>query len=264
MKLQNIILCPSNAGQLKKGVKYFPNLIKNYIKPKFNIHNNNLRSDNIFVNSKQIYEKCKKLNYNICIGGDHSISIATGTSSLNKYKNTKFIWIDAHADINTYDKSKTKNYHGMPLSFLTGLDKNPSLPFLKNKLPFKNIFYIGLRDVDNYESFVLKKHNISQIDYQKINNNYNQSYEEIKKFINNDPVHISFDIDSIDPKFISSTGTIVKNGLNLNPTKKLLNLILNNHNVICLDIVEMNMNINKHEYTKSLNNFKYLFSDFFE
>ena len=263
MKLQNIILCPSSAGQLKKGVKNFPNLIKNHIKPTFHIHENKLNSNNIFINSKQIYEKCKKLNYNICIGGDHSISIATGTSSLNKYKNTKFIWIDAHADINTFEKSKTKNYHGMPLSFLTGLDKNSSFPFLKNKLPFKNMCYIGLRDVDNYESYILKKNNILQIDYQTVNNNYNKSYETLKKFINNDPIHLSFDVDSINPKFISSTGTIVKNGLDLNSTKNLLNLILKNEKVINFDIVEMNMHINKHEYNKSLNNFKYLFSDIF-
>ena len=62
---------------------------------------------------------------------------------------------------------------------------------------------------------------------------------------------------------ISTTGTIVKDGLDLNPTKKLLNLILNNENVICLDIVEMNMHINNHDYKKSLNNFRYLFSNIF-
>lgn len=265
MKLNNIILCPSSAGQLKKGVKFFPNLIKNFVKPEFNIHKyqQHINFDNIYINSNSIYNKCIKINNNICIGGDHSISIATGASSLNKFKNTKFIWIDAHADINTYKESKSKNFHGMPLSFLTGLDYNISFSFIKNLLPFQNICYIGLRDVDPYEYHILKKNNIQYIDYQTVNNDYNKSYKILKNFINNDPVHLSFDVDSINPEFISTTGTIVENGLDLKPTKKLLNLILNNEKVICLDIVEMNMHINNHDYKKSLNNFRYLFSNIF-
>lgn len=265
MKLKNIILCPSNVGQLKKGVKNFPKIIKNHIKPNFKISKVNINyQNNIFYNSKQIYKQCFKNNYNICIGGDHSISIATGASSLNKYKDTKFIWIDAHADINTYKESNTKNYHGMPLSFLTGLDKNSSFKFIRNKLPYNNLYYIGLRDVDDFEKKILKINNISSSSYQSINKDYNDVYINLKKFINNSPVHISFDVDSIDPKYISSTGTIVKHGININSAKKLLKILLEKENIICLDIVEMNMDINKHEYHKSLKNFKYLFSSIFK
>lgn len=264
MKLKNIILCPSSAGQLKKGVKKFPKIIKNYIKPDFKISKVNINyQNNIFYNSNQIYKESLKNNYNICIGGDHSISIATGASSLNKNKNTKFIWFDAHADINTYKESNTKNYHGMPLSFLTGLDENSSFKFIRNNLPYNNLYYIGLRDVDDFEKKILKINNISSSSYQSINKDYNDVYIKLKKFINNSPVHISFDVDSIDPKYISSTGTIVKHGININSAKKLLKILLEKENIICLDIVEMNMDINKHQYYKSLKNFKYLFSDIF-
>lgn len=262
MKLKNIILCPSNLGQKKKGVEHFPELISKDIKSKFNINKLNL-DNNIFKASHNIYKNCLN-NKSICIGGDHSISIATGAASLNKYKNTKFIWIDAHADINTYRESKTKNYHGMPLAYLTGIDKNKSFQFIKNYLPLNNLYYIGLRDVDNFEKKILHKNNIQNIKYQSVNNNYLKIYHDLKKFINKNPVHISFDVDSIDPKFISSTGTIVKNGLNIHPAKKLLKLLIDNENVLCLDIVEMNMEINKHEYNKSLKNFKYIFSDIFK
>lgn len=265
MKLKNILLCPSNVGQLKKGVKNFPKIIKNHIKSDFKTSKVNINyQNNIFYNSNQIYKECFKYNYNICIGGDHSISIATGASSLNKNKDTKFIWIDAHADINTYKESNTKNYHGMPLSFLTGLDKNTSFRFIRNNLPYKNLYYIGLRDVDNFEKKILKINNISSSSYQSINKDYNDVYIKLKKFINNSPVHISFDVDSIDPKYISSTGTIVKNGININSAKKLLKILLEKENIICLDIVEMNMDINKHEYHKSLKNFKYLFPSIFK
>ena len=58
------------------------------------------------------------------------MSIATVAHSLNKNKNTKVVWIDAHADINTYEKSVTKNFHGMPLSFLSGLDSKALISVL--------------------------------------------------------------------------------------------------------------------------------------
>ena len=62
------------------------------------------------------------------------MSIATVSDSMERYADLRVIWVDAHCDINTYEKSSSKNYHGMPLSFLSGLDKNDSFDFIKNKL----------------------------------------------------------------------------------------------------------------------------------
>lgn len=260
--IKNIILCPSSAGQKKNGVKNFPILIKKYIKTKFNVKQVNINDNNIFNNNLKIYNECSKHKKFISIGGDHSISIGTGASSLNKFKNTKFIWIDAHADINTYKESKTKNYHGMPLAYLTGLDKNKSFSFIKNLLPLNNIYYIGLRDVDKFELSIINKYKINNISHK--NFNPKDSYIILKNFINNSPVHISFDVDSVNPNYISSTGTIVEDGLLPNKIKYLIETLIKKENVIGLDIVEMNMDINKHQYGKSLNNFKFIFSDIFK
>ena len=68
-------------------------------------------------------------------------------------------------------------------------------------------------------------------------------YENISKFIGNSPVHISFDVDSIDPQYISSTGTSVSNGIELQQAIYLLTKLLDNKKVINLDIVEMNLDI---------------------
>lgn len=264
MYLKNIILSPSCAGQLKKGVEKFPNLIKKYIKPNFHIIDTNLaKDDDIFSNSYNIYKKCNSVDKFICVGGDHSVSIGSGAASLNKYPNVKFIWIDAHPDINTFDSSITKNYHGMPLSFLTGIDKSEKFPFIKNLLNTKNIHYVGLRDIDDFEWKVINDYNIKYTLTENINTNIIDECNKISEFIDKNPVHISFDVDSIDESFISSTGTIVKNGLKLQESKFLLKNLLKNENVVGLDIVEMNMEINKKDYNKSLNNFLFLFSDIF-
>tara|TARA_B110000483_G_scaffold136235_1_gene162934 strand:+ start:41 stop:853 length:813 start_codon:yes stop_codon:yes gene_type:complete len=268
MNLKNIILCPSRAGQLKKGVENFPYLIQKYIKPTFNIIDTNLKNNNknnyVFSNSHKIYNACNSVDKFICIGGDHSITIGSGAASLNKYPNVKFIWIDAHADINTFDSSLTKNYHGMSLSFLTGLDKNKHFSFIKNLLNFKNIYYIGLRDIDSFEWKIINDHKIKYTLSEFINTNIIHETNKLSTFINKSPIHISFDVDSIDESFISSTGTIVRNGLDLKKTKFLLKSLLKNENVVGIDIVEMNMEINKNKYQTSIDNFLYLFSDIFK
>ena len=265
MYLKNIILSPSCAGQLKKGVEKFPNFIKKYIKPNFNVIDSNIiNKDDLFINSRNIYEKCNSVDKFICIGGDHSVTIGSGAASLNKYPNVKFIWIDAHADINTFNSSTTKNYHGMPLSFLTGLDKNSKFTFIKKLLNYKNIYYIGLRDIDAFEWKIINDYKIKYSLTNDINLNIVNEYNNISKFIDNSPVHISFDVDSIDEYYISSTGTIVKNGLELKQTKYLLDSLLKKENVVGMDIVEMNMEINKHHSNQSLNNFLSLFPNIFD
>jgi arginase len=195
----------------------------------------------------------------INIGGDHSIAIGTGAASLNKYRGVKFIWIDAHADINTYDSSLSKSFHGMPLSYLTGLDYNKSFPHVSNKLKFDNIYYAGIRDLDPFEWKTVIKNDIKYSVASEINAHPEYFYKKLSKYINNSPIHISFDVDSIDPKYIPSTGTPVSNGLELNAIKSLMDNLMRKENVVGLDIVEMNTDIDDDK--TSVNNFKYVFAD---
>ena len=258
---KNILLVPSALGQSKTGVARFPDVMshnlgkhKNIIKIK-----NKSSQPDIFNWSKEIYRESFTYHQPLNIGGDHSISIATGAASLNKCRHTKFIWIDAHADINTHEQSKTKNYHGMPLSFLTGLDKDKNFSFIEHTLPFSNILYIGIRDVDVAEWKTIRNHNILYIPTNTVNNDFKRALSEITKFVGNSPVHLSFDVDAIDPSFISTTGTPVKGGIHLKQGEMLTKFILDSFPIIGMDIVEMNLE-EKHKLAeKSLINFWKLF-----
>ena len=262
--MRNIILCSSFAGQLKKGVKNFPSFAKSIINPKYKIIDAGLDNENnIFKNSQKIYDTCSQHAKPINIGGDHSITIATGASSLNEHKDVKFIWIDAHTDINTYESSTTKNYHGMPLSFLTGIDKNHSFSFIKNYLPFENLYYIGIRDVDPYEWRVLSTRKINYAVACEVNKNPMVFYRRLSKFIDGAPIHISFDVDALDPSYISSTGTPVPKGLEMYATKFILDNLLKHENVVGMDIVEMNLDINTENSNESVQNLKYLLPSVF-
>ena len=208
---RHLIRCANYFGQKYKGV----------VSGASNILISN-RNETISLVGKDLYSTLWNLYHNhnnvskdikrITIGGDHSVSIASVAWTLNNFPKSKVIWIDAHADINTYEESKSKNFHGMPLSFLTGLDYNFKFDFIKNRLSLKNLMYVGIRDLDPFEESVIKSNGIKYVNVNDFNKN---NFEEIYNFIGDDTYHLSFDVDSIDPTFIPCTGTPVDNGLDL-------------------------------------------------
>jgi arginase len=262
---KNIILFPHNLGQTKKGTENAPKILNKYINHKKHRVMVVKTTDNFFKNINNLYNKNKSTKGKIInIGGDHSMSIATIADTLNKYPNAKVIYFDAHADINTYKSSKSKHYHGMPLSFVTGIDQDKKFPFIKNKLPFENLLYIGSRCWDIFEVNEVYKKNIKFLTPDDINNNFEESLNKIMNFVGNSPVHVSFDVDSIDPKYIPSTGTPVKNGIELDNAIKILDN-LNNTKIVNMDITELNNKLGSTtDVDKSIKNTELLFSKFLQ
>ena len=260
---KTIILFPHSLGQTKTGTEKAPKFLEKFInKEKHNIKKVK-NTGNLYKNINQLYDINKNTNGKIVnIGGDHSMSIATIADTLNKYPNAKVVYFDAHADINTYKSSKSKHYHGMPLSFVTGLDNDKRFGFIKNKLPLENLLYIGSRCWDPFEVEEVYKNNIKFLTPDDINKNFDDSLNRIMEFVGNSPVHVSFDVDSIDPKYIPSTGTPVKNGVELNKAITILDN-LNKDKLVNIDITELNTNLgNKKDGAKSLKNTERLFHKF--
>ena len=183
---------------------------------------------------KAVNNGLKKGLFNVNFGGDHSIAVATIQPMLDHYKNDLLvIWIDAHADINTYEASNTKNRHGMPLASLTGL--MPHWYRVKKPrfiLPTQNLLYVGIRDLDPFEETIIKN---KQISY------FNSFDNDVIKTINNSPakyIHISCDIDGLDPQFTPSTGTAVNGGLCVKNVNKIINA--SKSRLVSFDLVEFN------------------------
>ena len=172
---KNIINFSSNLGQCKSGVEKSPYIINKFIENQFINKINIPITDNLINNIENLYYYNKSISdKKINLGGDHSMSIATLADSLNRYNNIKVIWIDAHCDINTYKSSPSKNYHGMPLSILSGIDKESRKDFkFLNNIPYfnlKNLLYLGIRDIDPFEKVILEKYDIEYINVYEINN----------------------------------------------------------------------------------------------
>lgn len=259
---KNIILFSHKAGQRLNGVEKTPLILKDLIKNNLKITNTPITND-LMINLFNLYQTNNQIEgRRINIGGDHSMSIATVANSIEQHNNLKVIWMDAHSDINTYESSLSKNFHGMPLGILTGLEKNKLYNFTDKMLDFKDILYVGIRDIDKFEQEIINEHNIKYITIDEIHQDTENVITNINSFIDNKPVHFSFDVDVLDKSIMPSTGTIVDNGLELDSCKKILDNMLD-HNVVSVDITELNLDIgNIEESNKSLDNLKYLFNNY--
>jgi len=238
-------------GQKKDGVQFGgdvilnSNIMKRKVLRHSQINNINIKNYSDYENRYQVINKgLKKGLFNINLGGDHSIAVSTIQPMLDNYKDDLLvIWIDAHADINTFDSSITKNIHGMPLASLTGLmphwygvNKNRFI------LPTNNLLYIGIRDLDPFEETIVENKKLSY--FKSFDNN-------IIDTINNNPasyIHISCDIDGLDPQFTPSTGTAVNNGLSVKNINKIINV--SKSRLVSFDLVEFNPLIGKKKDVK--------------
>ncbi|KAI0690578.1 hypothetical protein BC835DRAFT_1363861, partial [Cytidiella melzeri] len=148
----------------------------------------------------------------VTLGGDHSLAMGTISGTLEQYPDACVIWVDAHADINTALTTDTGNIHGMPVSFLLGLGPAISeFSWIKPVLKPNHIVYIGLRDVDAGEKRILKENGIKafsmhEVDRYGIGHVVEMALDHVNP-TRERPIHLSFDVDALDPTVAPSTGT---------------------------------------------------------
>ena len=216
------------------------------------------RSDAKYL--KQITDACTLLaqrtdeslsadEFPLVLGGDHSIALGTiaGVSSACKKKGLKLgvLYVDAHGDFNTNETSPSGNIHGMCLAASCGL----GLPELTNlytqdvKLDAKNICYIGLRSIDSGEKLLMKKAGVTAFTMSDIDRQgFETILKKITEFFKNrvDCIHISFDMDVLDPMYAPGVGVPVPGGLNFREALLLMEEMANTKMVCSTELVEVN------------------------
>lgn len=201
--------------------------------------------------NKLIFAACcdarKEERLPITIGGDHSIGTATVAAALEANPDTCVLWIDAHADINTPLTTDSGNLHGCPVSFLMGLHEDsypPEFGWIPAKLKPNRIAYIGLRDVDSGEKRILRENNIPAFTMYHIDKyGIGKVVEKALDAVNPDrkfPIHLSYDVDAIDPSFVPATGTRVEGGLTLREGLFVAEDVAQTGLLASMDIVETN------------------------
>ncbi len=197
--------------------------------------------------------KTKKIldndGFPLILGGDHSMSIGSiaGISAHCRERNKRLgvIWIDAHADMNTPDSTPSGNIHGMPLAVSMGLGE-ASLVNLMNFAPKvhpTNVALIGIRSVDPGERSLIKElhviaHAMPDIDKQGMYHVMTGVLEHMRAHV--DHLHVSFDLDSVDPTLVKGVGTPVPGGFSYREIHLCMEMIAESGLLSSLEVAEVN------------------------
>jgi arginase len=199
--------------------------------------------------------KLREGNFPLILGGDHSVAIGSLTGILRVIPDIGIIWVDAHADLNTPAISGSGNMHGMPLGLLldhpeeTAVDfsKMPGFEFLIDgpRISPDQIVYVGLRDIDPIERIWIKKLGIKaftmhDIDHYGIGQVMDKAFAHLQKDNPNRPLHLSYDIDAVDPILAPATGTKVRGGLTFREAHFVAESVAQSGNLVSAEIVELN------------------------
>ena len=218
--------------------------------------------DEIYIYNKELYNTVlntlENNNFPLTIGGDHSIAVASALASIKKHENIGIIWFDAHGDYNTLKTTTTGNIHGLPFAVLTNFDKDFLTEYHNgNFYNYNNAVLVGARDIDYpYEYDNLKKAGVTiftTTDIEKYGTDYiyNKAFEIASN--NTNGIHISYDLDVIDPTLAPGVSVPVKQGLNLQQAYAFVDKMIENKKIIkSIDLVEYNPNFDKENKTLNI------------
>jgi arginase len=272
MKKISIIGVPMDLGQTRRGVDMGPSAIR-YAGVVERLENINYEVEDIgdieigraervhntesnLKNLKAVAEGSEKLaaavdgviqngSFPLVLGGDHSIAIGTLAGVGKHYKNLGVIWYDAHGDLNTAETSPSGNIHGMPLAASMGLG-HPVLIDIAGyspKVKPENIIIIGARSLDDGEKELIREkgikvytmHEIDRLGMTKVMEETIAYFKE-----NTDGVHLSLDLDGLDPHDAPGVGTPVIGGISYRESHLAMEMLAEAEIITSAEFVEVN------------------------
>ncbi|CAB9510735.1 Arginase, non-hepatic 3 [Seminavis robusta] len=205
--------------------------------------------------AKLVEETIVAGEFPLILGGDHSIGLGSLAAVLKARPDVGIIWVDAHADLNTPNSSPSGNMHGMPIGLLmdgvlTPDEMPPGCEWVNDypRISPDSIVYVGLRDVDSEERKLIRKLNIkaftmTDIDRYGIGRVMEMSLGHLLQDNPDRPLHLSYDIDAVDPVFAPATGTTVRGGLTFREAHYVAESVAASGNLASAEIVELNPNL---------------------
>ncbi|HLT44691.1 MAG TPA: arginase [Luteimonas sp.] len=184
----------------------------------------------------------------IMMGGDHCLGIGSITAVARHCreagKKLRVLWLDAHADFNTSQVTPSGNIHGMPVACLCGIGPEP-LVTLGGDAPAitpDQVRQVGIRSVDEGEKRLVKEYGLDVYDMRYIDEQgMKRTMEAALDGLDDDThLHVSFDVDFLDPSIAPGVGTTVPGGPNYREAQLVMEMIADSGRMGSLDIVELN------------------------
>lgn len=263
----DIITAPVNIGSGKQGAQDGPEtLLKAGVTTWLNPHECNIvagcESHDPVLNIDDaalhaVAAQCKSLrravvkslsvgHLPLILGGDHSLTWGSLAGVMDLYPDAYCIYIDAHGDINTYEGSPSGHVHGMCLSFLSGIcDVSTVVPeYTHPTIAPQRIKFYATRSLDPCEQDIINNHHLDVITSDNILTHGVQTYTcQLEQWLDTDEVrhvHLSFDIDAIDPSLAPATGVPEKGGITVQDAVALIETVLASGKTVAIDLVEFN------------------------
>ena len=184
----------------------------------------------------------------IMMGGDHCLGIGSITAVARHCRETgkqlRVLWLDAHADFNTHDVTPSGNIHGMPVACLCGIGPEPLVTLGGNApaITPSQVRQVGIRSVDEGEKKLVKQYGLDVYDMRHIDEvGMRRTMEEALAGMDDDThLHVSFDVDFLDPSIAPGVGTTVPGGPNYREAQLVMEMIADSGRMGSLDLVELN------------------------
>lgn len=272
MRKLSIIGMPMDLGQMRRGVDMGPSAIRYagineklndffdqiddlgdiqigrpavVIDPDSKLRNLELIAEKSVKLAEQVDEVISNGSFPLVLGGDHSIAIGTLTGVSKHYKNLGVIWYDAHGDLNTAETSPTGNIHGMPLAVSLGLGHNALIDLggYSPKVKPEHVVIIGARSLDDGERALIKEKGIKVYTMHEIDRlGMAKVMEETITYLKEktDGVHLSLDLDGLDPNDAPGVGTPVIGGISYRESHLAMEMLAEAQIITSAEFVEVN------------------------
>ena len=196
----------------------------------------------------------------LLLGGDHCLAIGSVSAIAwhvrQRRQKLRVIWFDAHTDVNTDATSPSGNIHGMPVACLCGLgpDALTGMAGFTPAITPDQIRQIGIRSVDPGEKRLVQQHGLDIYDMRYIDEvGMRRAIEEALEGVDADThLHVSFDVDMLDPAIAPGTGTRVPGGVNYREAQLIMEMVADTGRMGSLDLVEVNPALDKRNATARL------------
>lgn len=280
----DLIGCPMDLGQMRRGVDMGPSALRAaHLERRIEALGHNLQDlgdidvpevetrklrdpqlrylDEIVRACETLAKKVEKVakqgHFPLVVGGDHSIVMGTMAGLVRAKGPQGLIYVDAHGDFNTMDTTPSGNIHGMGLAACVGLG-NPKLVGIggvKPKVKPENVALLGVRDLDPLERDLIKKSDIyvatmRDIDEKGIARIMKEAIERVKDRTKG--VHVTFDVDVLDPSEAPGTGTPVPGGLTFREAHLALEVLAERNIATSFELVEVNPLLDERNVTADL------------
>ncbi|WP_411789562.1 arginase [Halobacillus rhizosphaerae] len=199
----------------------------------------------------------EKGRFPLVLGGDHSIAMGTLAGIAKHYENLGVIWYDAHGDLNTGDSSPSGNIHGMPLAVSLGIghEKLTNILDYQPKIKPENVVIVGARSLDEGERVLIEEKGMKVFTMHEVDSmGMPKVMEETIQYLKDrtDGVHLSLDLDGLDPNEAPGVGTPVMGGLSYRESHLAMEMLYQSQMITSAEFVEVNPILDEKNKTASV------------